>query len=579
MEGGEPEISFKEYKQAKEAYNNLKKYNSAVKEVIKNEKADRADNPIINYAQNLGSQQYKTLLGYRVLIEGYLATQDIPNIKLANISRHIDEMRLQAKEYQFIFSTFSKAINRLSQNVENIESQNSAYISYINISDIGEKHANIIKYSKENDKYYRTIYNAGMDADIDNNKLDQSIKDKLVAASKNKSYKGLNAPLIPIYSAIKFPLKTKYQSKEGIKKVMLQELKDSRNSSKNNVRAHRHTIVQHKKDIEEHHKKFFDNPIVDDKALMTNAQFLGNCTTRSIREALRHNIDSSTFRELYNYVTKIKPSEMLEMLESKIKSYENRYGKSLTARIKDFVTAVIKSEEKVEDFFAATTHSSPTYNKLLLDRLAEENAIPNISKEENKELWHKAFSAMVESKEITLFPKDQARIRKCFEDVLWTPDSFNNEITDENKENFITTLQLTLLQDTNISLDTKVITLASMDNIPIEIVKNIAYDESLSEERITEDKFTYTKMQKVERPTFDKDTFLARRKSIEKNLINKIAPTEELIQQPQQKQLKAIKKEFEQYSSDISIKSSSNLHAPKPRSQSHRNSVDQITHL
>ncbi|KJV56908.1 hypothetical protein OCHUTO_0267 [Orientia chuto str. Dubai] len=80
-------------------------------------------------------------------------------------------------------------------------------------------------------------------------------------------------------------------------------------------------------------------------------QRYGNCTTRSIREMLRDNLPDSTFRELYDFITLVRYSIKLEMLEMAI-------GRS--QKIADPVlgnyTEFFSFEKRDEKFFSIFQH-------------------------------------------------------------------------------------------------------------------------------------------------------------------------------------------------------------------------------
>ncbi|BAW83254.1 hypothetical protein [Rickettsia japonica] len=64
------------------------------------------------------------------------------------------------------------------------------------------------------------------------------------------------------------------------------------------------------------------NPTADSRRTVTG-QTLGNCSSRSIREALRDNVPDSEFREIYDFITQNQVSQIISNLESEQKNLAN----------------------------------------------------------------------------------------------------------------------------------------------------------------------------------------------------------------------------------------------------------------
>ncbi|KJV81857.1 hypothetical protein RHORCCE3_1054 [Rickettsia hoogstraalii str. RCCE3] len=62
---------------------------------------------------------------------------------------------------------------------DKLQKTGEAYLSYSNAPTNTGLHTNVIKYSKENGKNYRIIYNASAGVRADNSKLNQTPKDQL----------------------------------------------------------------------------------------------------------------------------------------------------------------------------------------------------------------------------------------------------------------------------------------------------------------------------------------------------------------------------------------------------------------
>ncbi|WP_162551765.1 hypothetical protein [Orientia tsutsugamushi] len=147
----------------------------------------------------------------------------------------------------------------------------------------GALHAVITKYYKDNaGKYYKVVYNAGMGADEANEAFNN--KDELLKASDITDYK--DQKLMVFHSGIKY--ESEYLPKYMIETMILYDLEGS-----------------------------FSKSEPTSKKVVT-PQWHGNCTTRSIREALRDNLSDSTFRELYDFVTIVPYSSKIGMLQKAI---------------------------------------------------------------------------------------------------------------------------------------------------------------------------------------------------------------------------------------------------------------------
>lgn len=469
----------------------------------------------------MGEDHGRTLPGYKALIEGYIAsTPEVLDPKLADMSYPLEIM---AAQYTVALKErdFNKQASILVQDIEDPKKSNTTYISYSNRSDSGGGHANIIKYSKEGDIYYRTIYNAGLNVAIDNKKLDKVNQDNLKKLQESNIHSA--NPGFVTYSAIKFPLKKEYQSVAGIKEVIMQELKDSFYCD-SSAEA-RYFPESYNKKIEKRHKKFFDSPKPEDPKLVTKEQFMGNCSTRSIRETLRHNIDGSTFRNLYDYITTNDYSHMLERLESKMQAYESQHGQIQDnpvkpTKFKDKFKAVKSTNflNKFTDVFRDMIWTMQSIPKLISTLFTFNNNRPQPTAP------YLGSDTTIIPNFQALNPDDRARITKIFE-VVKTHGG--NQMTNDNKQSFIKALREVFLQDPVLSLTAKGIINAPQANSNPKDALNMIWDEIRAQE-ITEKnqervktieikgKKLTSEQQKefltgVEQPAFNKDIFKKRK--------------------------------------------------------------------
>lgn len=234
-------------------------------------------NTLLNDVQ--GVSEILSLAGYKGLIELYLATHNNCQ-KLQNISDHLQKNLIYSRNPQNEENDkeFAKQV------LKDLEETGKAFISYINFN--GE-HANFIKYSKENGKYYRTFYNAGDDQNAG------LIGNITMAANY------ISKEIVPINPVTKHSMKENY----GIGKIIEEDIMESRLSSDQAVTN---------KQVNKNNAQRIALSSSNNSNRIVNSQKWGNCSTRCIRELLRDNIPESDFRAFYQYITNTPYSEMLK---------------------------------------------------------------------------------------------------------------------------------------------------------------------------------------------------------------------------------------------------------------------------
>ncbi|WP_081257895.1 hypothetical protein [Orientia tsutsugamushi] len=285
----------------KKVYEKFKSYSYEIKQVQHYESVD--------YTEDIDKEEHsvdipgiasfeQALKGYQLLIDCYLILSDNACLELEEMSYHINEM-FKHRLYIDLADGFDRKYykNLLSKRIDDIENKKAAYIAHVERAVFSRedgtivdgKHATIVKYSKDDNGYYKIIYNAGYGVRKANMALQD--KEELLKVAKITDYK--DKTLNGYYSGIKYYIPEDISSTEEIEELITAELYD---------RAHQSS---------------FNNPSAASTKLVTQ-QLYGNCTTRCIREALRDNIDEAVFRDLYCFITLVPYSSKLKMLEKLI---------------------------------------------------------------------------------------------------------------------------------------------------------------------------------------------------------------------------------------------------------------------
>ncbi|WP_155379012.1 hypothetical protein [Orientia tsutsugamushi] len=127
-----------------------------------------------------------------------------------------------------------------------------------------------------------------------------------------------------VYSGIKYTIDDSYRSKKLIESMILHQMDagDPYQSEKpiKSMMLNQMAIVD--TDTMSNDVNLSVAP-VNTKKVVSSQYYYGNCTTRSIREALRDNVSEDIFRELYDFITMVPYSSKLEMLEKVVGKLQN----------------------------------------------------------------------------------------------------------------------------------------------------------------------------------------------------------------------------------------------------------------
>ncbi|WP_050897562.1 hypothetical protein [Orientia tsutsugamushi] len=181
----------------------------------------------------------------------------------------------------------------------------------------GVQHVAILKCIKNNaGNYCGIIYNAGFGSNTDNMEIKNL--DELLKMNGVTDYNR------QLYSGIKYTIDDSYRSKKLIESMILHQMGTGEpyQSEKpiKSMMLNQMAIVD--MDTMSNDVNLSVAP-VNAKKVVSSQQNYGNCTTRSIREALRDNVSEDIFRELYDFITMIPYSSKLEMLEKVVGKLQN----------------------------------------------------------------------------------------------------------------------------------------------------------------------------------------------------------------------------------------------------------------
>ncbi len=202
------------YENITQALNNIREYEYEAKATQYREMLDDArtyDKSTKDY--NLGSAHFITASGYKALLGAYKALNPDENTdkKLDHFMDGLDEIYKQSFSVHNLTNSnklppaeqLKKFLEETTDKIyDKLQKTGEAYLSYSNAPTNTGLHANVIKYSKENGKNYRIIYNAGAGVRADNSKLNQTPKDQL-----SKINETIEARSKAKFSSIKYELK------------------------------------------------------------------------------------------------------------------------------------------------------------------------------------------------------------------------------------------------------------------------------------------------------------------------------------------------------------------------------------
>ncbi|KJV55079.1 hypothetical protein [Orientia tsutsugamushi] len=316
---------------AEEIYKNFIDYCYEINKVQHYESVDRSGNK--DHADIPGSAFWSTLCGYKCLIDCFQVVYNKDCAELKEFSTHLDEMFKQ----QFLIYYSGSELKRkcrikLAEKIINdLEAKGVVYVACDGF--YGVQHAAILKCIKNNaGNYCGIIYNAGFGANTDN--IEIADLDKLLKMNGVTNYNR------QLYSGIKYTIDDSYRSKKLIESMILHQMGTGEPyQSEKPIKSmifNQMAIVD--MDTMSNDVNLSVDP-VNAKKVVSSQQNYGNCTTRSIREALRDNISDETFRELYDFITIVPYSSKLEMLEKVVGKLQNvdnsalkKYDASLSAK-------------------------------------------------------------------------------------------------------------------------------------------------------------------------------------------------------------------------------------------------------
>lgn len=319
---------------AEEVYKSFRDYCYEINQVQHYESVDRSGNK--DHANVPGVTFWSTLCGYKCLIDCYQVVYNKDCEELKKFSAHLDEMFKQQLLIYYTATAGSKLEHkcriRLAEKLINdLEAKGVVYVACDEF--YGVSHAAILKCIKNNaGDYCGIIYNAGFGANTDN--MEIANLDKLLKMNGVTNYTK------QLYSGIKYTVDDSYRSKKLIESMILHQMNTDEpyqsESPIKSMKLNQMAIVD--MGTMSNNVNLSVEP-VNVKKVVSPQQNYGNCTTRSIREALRDNVSDEIFREVYDFITMVSYSSKLEMLEKVVGKLQNvdnsalkKYDASLSAK-------------------------------------------------------------------------------------------------------------------------------------------------------------------------------------------------------------------------------------------------------
>lgn len=205
------------------------------------------------------------------------------------------------------------------------------------------------------------------------------------------------------------------------------------------------------------------NPTADSRRTVTG-QTLGNCSSRSIREALRDNVPDSEFREIYDFITQNQVSQIISNLESEQKNLANilniplikEQSISNTTYQNQFQKDIANSATNYFDTFFYNEGHTPSTKEKWFNKVAEESNLKYI-KIDLVDFLSTVFPYKDTDLPITedLFKPVINHIQTCFEDHEIAPSKKvleNYRLYKSNKEQIIKELSAKCLNDKNVNI-------------------------------------------------------------------------------------------------------------------------------
>ncbi|KJV56626.1 hypothetical protein [Orientia tsutsugamushi] len=300
---------------AEEIYKSFRDYCYEINKVQHYESVDRSGNK--DHADTPGSVFWSTLCGYKCLIDCYQVVYNKDCAELKEFSAHLNEMFKQQLLISYTESKLERKCRiKLAEKIINdLEAKGVVYVACDGF--YGVQHAAILKCIKNNaGNYCGIIYNAGFGANTDN--IEIADLDRLLKMNGVTNYNR------QLYSGIKYTIDDSYRSKKLIESMILHQMGTGEPyQSERPIKSmmlNQMAIVD--MDTMSNNVNLSVEP-VNAKKVVSSQQNYGNCTTRSIREALRDNISEEVFRELYDFITMVPYSSKLEMLEKVVGKLQN----------------------------------------------------------------------------------------------------------------------------------------------------------------------------------------------------------------------------------------------------------------
>ncbi len=466
------------YENITQALNNIREYEYEARATQYREMLDDArtyDKSTKDY--DLGSAHFITASGYKALLRAYKALHENPDKKLDNFMDGLDEIYKQSFSARNLTGSnklppteqLKKFLEKTTNEIyDKLQKTGEAYLSYSNAPTNTGLHANVIKYSKENGKNYRIMYNAGAGVRADNSKLNQTPKDQL-----SKINETIEARSKAKFSSIKYELKE--QSDKGVKDLIYKEIRDSIFSilSINELEA----IKAHNNEINRFKSEQLINPTTDPRRTVTG-QTLRNCSSRSIREALRDNVPDSEFREIYDFITQNQVSQIISNLESEQRNLANNLDIPLakeqsisnTTDQNQFQKDIANSATNYFDTFFYNEGHTPSTREKLFSKVAEESNLKYV-KIDLVDFLSTVFPYKDTNLPITkdLLKPVINHIQTCFEDHEIAPTKTvleNYRLYKSNKEQIIKELSEKCLNDKDVNILIKAQVQAKIENRP-----------------------------------------------------------------------------------------------------------------
>jgi hypothetical protein len=372
-----------EYKRINKLISDIQIYRDAVEGVIWRERAEQ--NELINAdtSNEYGAFQSFTSIGYRLLIESFLAIEkdNLSNEQIVKFKNGCEVLETLAEEniesynvtkyVRDITNYFAKKVyirNQINKKLNLIKNDKAIYLPLA-----PKGHAAFIKYHQEKDAngdkvLYRTEYNAGYGIEIlapNRNPLyfQQFSKGKTDEALRQEAY--------------------------GVKRVKVKDKVELKNLLQQDYNiiflefGYHKATPQQKKEYQSIKDKIngaIEN--IDEKnSVRVTAQVVGNCNTRSMRELLRDNNDPNAFHSFFNMILSNNSNDLLEVLtERKAVLEKQLINDNIIIPNEQIIPYTTPSKEQLESIYNEASVKSiiPLYKRLLYKPYSTNPPLDNI---------------------------------------------------------------------------------------------------------------------------------------------------------------------------------------------------------